>query len=200
MGFEVLSESQKKEILTDLKDRWILLHRKRIRDQKEVEGGSFPYLRLKTIIKKQGMGSSVSHNAFNRMIRTGDFMKNAFEGKVTSNSLTFFISPKVYSLKKIAAKRKSYETRKAKGVKVRKPKASYTGKNGMVTYQDIAMYNLRGKFQTAWKSLNNAGADFFGLSKKEADESFKYLKRKAASNAKKNIENELNNIIANARR
>jgi hypothetical protein len=194
-----------KELLTGLKDKWLLIHRKRFQSQTEVNGGSFPNLRLKTIIRKQNSGSSISHNAFQRMIRTGDFVRHAFYGTLEQNGLTFAISDQPYRAQKTQEARERILTRMKQGKKVSK-KAMSKAQHSDFTYRDLAAWQLsksspfsKGSFSKKGISSHNPGADFFGLSKKEAEESFKYLERKSASLARQNIEGELNKMIVNAR-
>ena len=95
---------------------------------------------------------------------------------------------------KIADARKAYRTKQAKGYKMKKPMQSYTNKKGvMVTYQDIAMYQLRGPFDSGWRKANNPGADFFGFS--EADT--KKLEHEFVRLSKKEIEENIIREIKN---
>lgn len=205
MGFELLKPNEIKSILSELRDRLVLLHKKRIQNQKQVDGSSFPHLRLKTIIKKQGMGSSVSNNAFQRLVRTGDFLRHAFLGLVKDNSLEIFINDQPYKAQKIQEARERALTRVKQGKRVSK-KAWGKLQHSNFTYRDLAGWQLskrspfsKGSFPKKGISNHNEGADFFGLSKKESDESFRYLERKAAGVVRKNIESELSKIITNAR-
>jgi len=106
-----------------------------------------------------------------RMKATNDFVTNAFEYKVENNGVRIFISKKVHKLNKIASARRKWETNNAKGKKQKAPKPTYTNSRGeMVTYEDIALYNLRGSYDHGWRKKGNAGADFFGLSKSNEEE------------------------------
>jgi len=199
MGFEILTSSQLKALLSSTAERVNRLQQQRIQNQTNVDGSPFPKLKIGTINSKKRAGGGISGNAEKRMIATGDFRRHAFEYKVSGNGVTFFISPKVHKLTKIAQKRKGYETKKAKGKNMKSPKASYTGKNGMLTYSDIAMYQLNGKYSTGWRSSSNAGAAFFGVNGKEANNTFNFMQKEAVGIARQNIEKELSKMIMNAR-
>jgi hypothetical protein len=198
--FKLIADSEKREILNSLGTKLINLHQDRLRDQVNVDGSSFAPLKPSTIKQKTNEGGTPARNAEKRMLRSEDFRKFAFEFKIDKYKLTFFISDKIHMLKKIANKRKAWETNKIKGRNQKKAKPTYGNAKGvMTTYKDIAMYNLEGDFGTNWRSSYNAGAAFFGLSESEANDAVAYMKKRAIKIAKNNLDAEIKRMVNNAK-
>ena len=168
---ELITPQQLAEIGEALGERAVQLQRDHINKQEEVSGGSFPSLSPATVaMKERNKRKGVRGNAEMRMKATNDFVQNAFQYEITSNGIVLFISKKIHKRDKIANERKRWETNKAKmGAKGKKPKTAkptYTNKQGkIVTYEDIAKWQLRGKSDQGERKSGNPGADFFGFSK-----------------------------------
>jgi len=163
----LITPQQLKPILDDIGAQGVQLIQDQINNQKDIHDKPYTKLSESTIkAKERSKRGGVKGNADKRMKATNDFVDNAFQYRVDNNGITFFISPKVHKLQKIASERKSYRTNLAKGKNMKKPIRSYTNNKGvMVTYQDIALYNISGNFDYGWRKAGNPGADFFGFSK-----------------------------------
>lgn len=199
MGFEVLTQSEMNSILKKVGESLKRLMRKRIQDQKEVDGGSFPRLASSTIKSKQAKGGGISGNANKRMVATGDFLRHAYEYVVNGSKVTFGISSQPHMATKTEEKRQ----RELK----RKKKPSNFSQHKNYSYRDLAGWQIakkspysKGSFPKKGINSNNPGADFFGINAKESDELFKMMSKEVGSSARRSIEKQLNNIIANARR
>ena len=194
----LITTQQLKPILDDIGAQAIQLLRTRINSQKEVDGSPFPPLASSTIRAKQRAGGGVEGNATLRMKATNDFVMNAYEYKVENDGVRIFISKKIHKLSKIASARRKWETNQAKGKKQKTSKPTYTNSRGeMVTYEDIALYNLRGSFDCGWRkpgNPGNPGADFFGLSKSNEEK----LNKIFVAKIKPIIETNIMNAIVNA--
>ena len=193
MAYSLLTNSQLNEILKSVGEKLKLLHQKRIREQKEVFGSSFPTLKQKTIERKRKKGGGISANAEKRLIETGDFMRHAFVYDVKGNVLTFGISNQPHKFVKTWEARQRELKRGAKKFTQHKP----------FSYRDLAGWQLskkslyaKGSFPKKGISPNNAGADFFGMNKFESDELFKYMQSKAVRYTQDNIKNALKEMIS----
>jgi len=193
---ELITAQQIAEIGKALGNQIVQLLRDRINKQQEVNGGAFPKLAPGTIRAKQRKGGGVRGNAEMRMKATNDFVTNAYEYKVERDGVTVFVSNKVHKLNKIANERKKWETNRAKGRNQKTPKPTYTNKQGaMVTYHDIAMYNMRGEFDYGWRKAGNPGANFFGFSPNDEYKIKNTFTKLAYPIIKNNIANAIRNCI-----
>jgi len=180
--FEILPKENIKSVFEKLGRDLKQLHQERMRNQIGVDGSPYPALKPATIEQKRRMGGGIEANAEQRMIRTGDFQKQAFEWEVKDNSFTFFVSKKPHKQLKIKAKKQARITNKKKGWNVSAPP-----KMSKVSYKDIALYNMNEKF------------NFFGLNDREVKEYVGGAFNKLRAIAEKNIKTELKNILQNGK-
>jgi hypothetical protein len=203
--FEIIPKEKIREVFNKLGQRLIFLHQKRMKNQIEIDGSSYPALKQSTIEQKRRAGGSSARNAEKRMLRTEDFRKHAYEYFIRDNSLIFTISNKVHKFQKIYNEQLAWKTREensknGKKPTNKKPKPTFRNKNGSyVTYKDIAKYQLRGKFNSGWRSPYNAGASFFGLTDPEVADAIKFVRNNLIKIAKENISNDIKKTIANAK-
>jgi len=194
LAYNLLNDTQIRDILKSVGEKLVLLHKKRIREQKEVNGSGFPKLKPKTIERKKNKGGGISANAEKRMVETGDFMRHAYTFNVNKNKLTFGISDEPHQFTKTWEKRlRQLKSKKVKQYAQHKP----------FSYRDLAGWQLskkslyaKGSFPKKGISPNNAGADFFGINKFESDELFKYMQSKAVRYTQDNIKNALKEMIS----
>lgn len=146
------------------------MQKNRILKQTEVEGGKFPALKPATIKNKLRQKGGIASNAYKRMIETGDFNRNAFEYKTGDDNVTISIS---------------------------KESHIGNGKSKSHTYLDLAGWQMRGKFEKN-RSHYNAGADFFGISKKEGEELMGKYKKSFADLFMKKVDEYINKVVKNA--
>jgi len=192
MAYSLLTNSQLNEILKSVGEKLKLLHQKRIREQKEVFGSSFPTLKQKTIERKRKKGGGISANAEKRLIETGDFMRHAFVYDVKGNVLTFGISNQPH---------KFVKTWEARQRELKRGAKKFT-QHKTFSYRDLAGWQLslsspysKGNFPKKGISQHNQGANFFGINQMESNELMKYLQVKASNYAKENLTNALKEII-----
>jgi hypothetical protein len=196
---ELITNQELQPILDAVGKRGAQLIRDHIISQKEVTGGSFPALAPSTIADKRGIGKGqnkrkgggVTSNATKRMIRTGDFYKNAYLYEVKPGEVTFYISSQPHKHDKTEARLQTRKTNKDKGweIKAKEPKQAD------FSYRDLAGWQLRGTFDQNKRKANNPGADFFGFSQSNEEELKKMLEKQIAPIVMKNIKNA---IIQNA--
>jgi hypothetical protein len=166
---ELINPQQMAQIGRALGEQAVQLFRDHINKQQEVQGGSFPNLAPSTVKAKQkNSRGGVQGNATMRMKATNDFVQNAFQYEINSDGITVFISHLPHKQNKTYNARQAYETRAKHGKTNRKEKPSYVNKYGqVVTYEDIAGWQLRGDFDQGQRSSNNPGANFFGFSRND---------------------------------
>jgi hypothetical protein len=194
--FEILTKENFKNVFEKLGRQLKQLHSERMYNQQGINGSRYPALKPATIEQKRKMGGGVEANAEKRMIRTGDFQKQAYEYEIKDNTFRFFISDKPHKRLKTKAKRQARVTNKKKGrnVSPEPPKMSN------VTYRDIALYNLNGNFDLGHRSIYNPGANFFGLNDNEVNKYIDGAFKSIRTIAEKNIKTELQKIIANVKK
>ena len=189
-NFNLISSAELKPVLVKLMNDLLQMQRDYITNQKEVNGGAFPALKRSTIAGKTGLTVFYTRNgkvfAFNkpmgkslarasntamytagmRMMRTRDYLRNAYIGSVNDNSVSISISNSPYKSKAIWEERLKYlERMKAnpnKKYKPPKPIPNYT-------YQNIHDWNARGEYDNGKRSSRNLGAAMFGISKPNLD-------------------------------
>jgi len=184
--FEIITKENIKNVFNKLGRDLKQLHQERMYNQIGVDGSGYPALKPATIAQKRKMGGGIEANAEKRMIRTGDFQKQAYKWEVKDDSFQFFVSEKPHKMLKTKAKQQARLTNKKKGLNV----SAKPPKMSKVTYRDIALYNLK---------HFNTGAGFFGLNDNEVKQYVGGAFNKLRVIAEKNIKTELKNILQNAK-
>ena len=166
---ELINQQQMAQIGRALGEQAVQLQRDHINKQQGVQGGSFPSLASSTVKAKQkDKRGGVRGNATMRMKATNDFVQNAFQYEINSDSVTVFISHLPHKQNKTYNARQAYDTRAKHGKTNRKEKPTYVNKQGQViTYEDIAGWQLSGDYDQGKRSDNNPGADFIGFSRND---------------------------------
>ena len=185
------------QVYNNLGKKLVLLHQKRIKDQTNIDGTTYPALKESTIKQKEREGS---HFAKDRMRRSDDFRRHAFEYYIVENGLIFTISDKMHKYQKLYNARQAWETREANSKAGKKPtnRKSKPRSEKSISHEDIALYNLSGDFEK-YRSAYNPGANFFGLNQAERTDAIKYVCNSFATIAKQNISNDIGKTITNAR-
>jgi len=211
MAFELLSDTDIRNVLKKGGERLREIHIARIQQQKQVDGSAYPHLKDATIKAKRRLGDilTTNVNADKRMIRTGDFMNNAFRFEVRNKVLMFTISKAEHNWEAIAMKRirkkqehvrvnfdgnfKAYE--KSSG---RDTFEASLAKYNKFSYRDLALWHLKGNFDIGKRSKYNPGINFFGLSEPELKLVVTYIKNEAAPLANAKLKREIRNAVNNA--
>ena len=166
------------KLLTELGDWYKFRHMQRMQQQKNVDGSPFAPLAPATIKQKKKLTGGAKTNATKRMIRYQDFYRKAWEYTIKDNKLIFGISNQPHQFQRVEERRASYETNKAKGWNMKKPKRSHE----LITYARIAQYNL------------NSSSDFLGLTDTEYNKEVGAMYKKAIAIVKTNVINEFKKL------
>jgi hypothetical protein len=203
MEFKPLNVGEIDSKLDDFGKRIVMIHKNRILKQQSVNGGHFPSLKPSTVYNKQhNRLKSVASNANLRLIRTGDFYKNAFLFKREGFSLTFYISNLPYAFAKTFAKQEAFATRMQKSLKSRKGVKHSKGLKKSLgvnfTYEKLALWQLGdgSKFDIGKRSPKNKGANFLGLSKQDFDIETKRFLSGIKRTAEQNTINYIKNLAS----
>jgi len=173
MKFDLLPRNESKRILEGIGKDIVTLHKQRIQNQVEVDGGPMPSLSPYTEERKRKKGGRSKVNATKRMIDSGDFMQNAFQYKVNNDGsgLEVYISDSHHQWKQQLEGHKERMKELTKDLtweQVRRRNMSTTPLYEGIKYSTIARSQIRNGFGNAeWRHANNPGANFFGLNELE---------------------------------